>query len=114
MPKGGGRKAFLKGVRHDSDSEQDDKGKAAQPSKQPKQPSAPKPNKADAFLIDAPLPTPPAAAPAPAPPQGSDSDAEGDAQGTETRGQMVQRHKRVCKNSAGEETEGRKMRGCML
>ncbi len=97
MPKGGGRKAFLKGVRHDSD---DDDAQDNKPSvkngNQPQKPAAPKPNKADAFLIDAPAPPPPAAAAAAAAPhpQGSDSD-EGGVHSSETRGQMVQRHKRV-------------------
>ena len=83
MPKGGGRKAFLKGVRHDSDS---DAEPSEQNKAQPKQPVA-KPNLADAFKHDATQAPPPAPA--------DSGEADGEAAGTETRGQMLQRHKRV-------------------
>lgn len=93
MPKGGGRKAFLKGVRHD-DSDSDAQERAKPATKQPVAPS--KPNMADAFKHDAPAPVPAGHDAAAADVDAADATADVTTDGTETRGQMLQRHKRVC------------------
>lgn len=95
-PKGGGRKAFLKGKKALVDSDEEAETPAKQPAK--KVPAAAKPDKSAAFKLDS--ASVQAADPAPAPAQ-TGANAGGGAEAAapdETRGQMLQRHKRDLKN----------------
>lgn len=82
---GGGRAGFMKAAR--SAKPQDDDEEEVQQQEQPQAPApAPAQSKAAAFLKD----------PEPAAASDSDgSDEEGEEGGVETRGKMLQRHKRV-------------------
>lgn len=118
--KGGGRSGFLKATRRAQDSDEEDEQQALPPAAEAPAPSKPESKSKDAkdAAPDAPvisakaaafLKDPPAAAPAPsvlkskaAPASSADnsydsSDEEGAPKGSETRGQMVQRHKRESK-----------------